>query len=121
MIEFSGVDLHDAIILEFVATSHANFLQNACLSLQLVNGKNAKLVFEDCFSVVVSFSQWIDGHDSINTWTFDMTQKQLEKTERFETYAHLDLKKGFRCFSATTNVTNSCIELVAKSILFTVE
>ena len=72
MIEFSGVDLHDAIILEFVATSHANFLQNACLSLQLVNGKNAKLVFEDCFS-------------------------------------------------ATTNVTNSCIELVAKSILFTVE
>ena len=60
MIEFSGVDLHDAIILEFVATSHANFLQNACLSLQLVNGKNAKLVFEDCFSVVVSFSQWID-------------------------------------------------------------
>ena len=50
-----------------------------------------------------------------------MTQKQLEKIERFETYAHLDLKKGFRCFSATTNVTNSCIELVAKSILFTVE
>lgn len=121
MTAFSEIDLHDAELLEFVVTSHANFFQDACLSVHLVNGKKAKLVFENCFSIDASFSQWIDSHDSINRWSFDMTEKQQRRIEQFEDRVRLKVKDDFCCFSAVTNITNSRIEIIAKSMFFIVE
>lgn len=111
------LDLHDADLLSVGASSDISFLSNFYLSMRLVNGMCLKLLFENCFSVDVNLSQWIEGNDSIRYWSFNMTPNQLAKITHFQKSLPVDICDDFICFSATTNVTGSKIDIISKSVI----